>query len=242
MTSTTGESARAADASLTSTSQQLLQPQPESQQGQAALSNSGAEATNAAGLNTASVTFPTEAEPTTSASALSVPSPSTSMSQRSAVAHKLQAPLLVGRAISTLSTASDTTSLSLNTEYTGPIIPPASDTRYCDRRTLIVCFDGTGDEFDQDNSNVVSFFSLLKKGDHVRQLVYYQVCYFLVSCPFVIFSDFKHLHQSFAIHLSQHHDTLKLSSPVLVHTPSRKLHHRSTLPLPKHSILCLQRT
>jgi uncharacterized protein (DUF2235 family) len=41
-------------------------------------------------------------------------------------------------------------------------------------RTLIVCFDGTGDQFDNDNSNVVQFVSLLKKDDKDKQLVYYQ--------------------------------------------------------------------
>jgi uncharacterized protein (DUF2235 family) len=42
------------------------------------------------------------------------------------------------------------------------------------QRTLVVCFDGTGDSFDQDNSNVVQFLSMLKKDDPTKQLVYYQ--------------------------------------------------------------------
>ncbi|CAL1694705.1 unnamed protein product [Somion occarium] len=41
-------------------------------------------------------------------------------------------------------------------------------------RTLVLCFDGTGDQFDADNSNVVLFFSMLKKDDRRQQLVYYQ--------------------------------------------------------------------
>ncbi|KAK7020349.1 DUF2235 domain-containing protein [Favolaschia claudopus] len=41
-------------------------------------------------------------------------------------------------------------------------------------RTLVVCFDGTGDQFDNDNSNIVRFFSMLSKGDRTRQMVYYQ--------------------------------------------------------------------
>jgi len=41
-------------------------------------------------------------------------------------------------------------------------------------RTLVLCFDGTGDEFDADNSNVVQFFSMLKKDDPSRQMAYYQ--------------------------------------------------------------------
>jgi uncharacterized protein (DUF2235 family) len=41
-------------------------------------------------------------------------------------------------------------------------------------RTLVLCFDGTGDQFDTDNSNIVEFFGLLKKDDPSQQLVYYQ--------------------------------------------------------------------
>lgn len=51
-----------------------------------------------------------------------------------------------------------------------PIIPPEHDAR-----TLIVCFDGTGDQFDADNSNVVQLVSLFKRDDRTKQLVYYQV-------------------------------------------------------------------
>ncbi|THU78087.1 hypothetical protein K435DRAFT_973673 [Dendrothele bispora CBS 962.96] len=41
-------------------------------------------------------------------------------------------------------------------------------------RTLVLCFDGTGDQFDLDNSNIVTFFSMLKKDDRSQQMVYYQ--------------------------------------------------------------------
>ncbi|PBK90899.1 hypothetical protein ARMGADRAFT_994888 [Armillaria gallica] len=41
-------------------------------------------------------------------------------------------------------------------------------------RTLVLCFDGTGDQFDADNSNIVQLFSLLKKDDPSQQMVYYQ--------------------------------------------------------------------
>jgi Uncharacterized alpha/beta hydrolase domain (DUF2235) len=55
-----------------------------------------------------------------------------------------------------------------------PAIPPRSDPAFkC--RTLVVCFDGTGDQFDDDNSNVVNFVSLLKKDVPAQQMVYYQV-------------------------------------------------------------------
>ncbi|KAF8274308.1 hypothetical protein EI94DRAFT_1794529 [Lactarius quietus] len=41
-------------------------------------------------------------------------------------------------------------------------------------RTVVLCFDGTGDQFNTDNSNIVNFFSMLKKDDKSQQLVYYQ--------------------------------------------------------------------
>jgi len=50
------------------------------------------------------------------------------------------------------------------------VIPPEHSAR-----TLICCFDGTGDQFDADNSNIVQLVSLLKKDDRSKQMVYYQV-------------------------------------------------------------------
>ncbi|KIL57003.1 hypothetical protein M378DRAFT_88465, partial [Amanita muscaria Koide BX008] len=41
-------------------------------------------------------------------------------------------------------------------------------------RTLVLCFDGTGDQFDNDNSNIVQLVSMLKKDDKTKQMVYYQ--------------------------------------------------------------------
>ncbi|CAL1694110.1 unnamed protein product [Somion occarium] len=51
------------------------------------------------------------------------------------------------------------------------VAPPSSPRQ----RTLVLCFDGTGDQFDEDNSNVVQFLSMLKKDDNTQQLVYYQM-------------------------------------------------------------------
>ncbi|SJK99185.1 uncharacterized protein ARMOST_02475 [Armillaria ostoyae] len=48
-------------------------------------------------------------------------------------------------------------------------IPPKHESR-----TLVLCFDGTGDQFDADNSNIVTLCSLLKKDDRSQQMVYYQ--------------------------------------------------------------------
>ena len=65
-----------------------------------------------------------------------------------------------------------TTQNSLDTNYRGPLIPPTSPEHKF--RTLVLCFDGTGDQFDSDNSNIVQLFSMLSKGDPDRQMVYYQ--------------------------------------------------------------------
>lgn len=40
-------------------------------------------------------------------------------------------------------------------------------------RTIVICLDGTGDQFDADNSNIVELVSCLKK-DSPSQLIYYQ--------------------------------------------------------------------
>ncbi|KAH9486042.1 hypothetical protein JR316_0000106 [Psilocybe cubensis] len=50
-----------------------------------------------------------------------------------------------------------------------PTIPPTHK-----HRTVILCFDGTGDQFDDDNSNIVNFFSMLRKDEPEQQMVYYQ--------------------------------------------------------------------
>ncbi|KAG9089298.1 hypothetical protein FRC06_001632, partial [Ceratobasidium sp. 370] len=41
-------------------------------------------------------------------------------------------------------------------------------------RTLILCFDGTSNRYDEENTNVVKFMSLIKLDVPERQLVYYQ--------------------------------------------------------------------
>ncbi|KAJ4490904.1 hypothetical protein J3R30DRAFT_3694791 [Lentinula aciculospora] len=49
------------------------------------------------------------------------------------------------------------------------VIPPSHP-----YRTLVLCFDGTGDQFDADNSNIIQLFTILKKDDKSQQMVYYQ--------------------------------------------------------------------
>ncbi|KAG8945471.1 hypothetical protein FRC04_000756 [Tulasnella sp. 424] len=54
-------------------------------------------------------------------------------------------------------------------------IPLPSEERPKCPRTLVLCFDGTGNEFEHDkNSNVVLLFQMLKRDDPEHQLVYYQ--------------------------------------------------------------------
>jgi len=50
-------------------------------------------------------------------------------------------------------------------------IPPITFHR---NRTLVLCFDGTGDQFDADITNVAKIFSMLKKDDKNHQMCYYQ--------------------------------------------------------------------
>lgn len=61
---------------------------------------------------------------------------------------------------------------TFSTSSCPPIIPPPGDRTF---KTLVLCFDGTGDQFDLDNSNIVQLVSLLKKDDKTKQMVYYQV-------------------------------------------------------------------
>jgi len=70
------------------------------------------------------------------------------------------------------SALSESTSTKNENAHNGSI-PPTIPIEH-PYRTLVVCFDGTGEQFALDNSNVVEFVSLLKKDDPSQQLVYYQ--------------------------------------------------------------------
>ncbi|KAL0575406.1 hypothetical protein V5O48_006577 [Marasmius crinis-equi] len=84
-----------------------------------------------------------------------------------------------------------------------PIIPPEHS-----NRTLILCFDGTGDQFDSDNSNIVQFVSLLKKDDRSKQMVYYQAGIGTYTAPNIVTPLLskisKILDQAIALHLDAH--------------------------------------
>ncbi|KAJ6483330.1 hypothetical protein C8R45DRAFT_904567 [Mycena sanguinolenta] len=69
----------------------------------------------------------------------------------------------------------DTLFTQSTTAETGPFFPGMTSVPpEHPARTLVLCFDGTGNQFDLDNSNIVEFFSMLSKADRTKQMVYYQ--------------------------------------------------------------------
>jgi hypothetical protein len=68
----------------------------------------------------------------------------------------------------------------------GGEVPPVIPLRTDHRRTLVLCFDGTGDQFQDNNSNIVQFVSMLTKEDDNKQLVYYQESLTNQSSSYVI--------------------------------------------------------
>ncbi|KAF9078518.1 hypothetical protein BDP27DRAFT_1309702 [Rhodocollybia butyracea] len=59
----------------------------------------------------------------------------------------------------------------VNSSIIPAVIPPERDLKH---RMLILCFDGTGDHFDENNSNIVQLCTTLKKEDRSKQMIYYQ--------------------------------------------------------------------
>ncbi|KAF9461525.1 hypothetical protein BDZ94DRAFT_1290707 [Collybia nuda] len=53
-----------------------------------------------------------------------------------------------------------------------PLTIPSRETHPA--RTLVLCFDGTGDQWVANNSNIVELFTMLRKDDRNKQMVYYQ--------------------------------------------------------------------
>ncbi|KAI0284407.1 hypothetical protein BC826DRAFT_1093741 [Russula brevipes] len=79
---------------------------------------------------------------------------------------------------------------------------------YRTSRTFVLCFDGTGDQFDADNTNVVQFCSALKKDDGNQQMVYYQPGVGTYSIPQIV-TPFKarvqkYVNMAIANHLNAH--------------------------------------
>jgi uncharacterized protein (DUF2235 family) len=75
-------------------------------------------------------------------------------------------------------------------------------------RILILCFDGTSDEYSTENTNVVKFFSMLKKDNFENQTCYYQAGIGTFFAPGVVGPLFqwcaKVLDEAFAWYLNAH--------------------------------------
>jgi len=55
-----------------------------------------------------------------------------------------------------------------------PAVQDATSEAKTDGRTIVLCFDGTGNEFSDNITNVLKLYQLLKKEDDKKQLCYYQ--------------------------------------------------------------------
>jgi len=103
---------------------------------------------------------------------------------------------------------SNTTSTSpiLHAQVVAPTPKPTMGTQK--RRNLILCFDGTANQFDGDNTNVVKFYSLLKKDSAEEQICYYQPGIGTYFQPGVVSPFFqwgaKILDEAFAWYLDAH--------------------------------------
>ncbi|KAJ7146429.1 hypothetical protein C8R44DRAFT_837120 [Mycena epipterygia] len=85
-------------------------------------------------------------------------------------------------------------------------IPPTKD-----QRMLVLCFDGTGDQFDNEvhplilfNSNVINLVTMLKKDDKRQQLVYYQAGIGTYTIPEIAHPELAKLHQAVDAMLGSH--------------------------------------
>lgn len=93
---------------------------------------------------------------------------------------------------------------------TGPSYPSAlpSEDDHRKPRTLVLCFDGTSNEFSERNTNVVKLYSILKKDDPNSQLCYYQAGIGTYFQPGVVSPLFRFaarvLDEMFAWYLSEH--------------------------------------
>ncbi len=86
--------------------------------------------------------------------------------------------------------ASDITQIHISDSAPVASVSPAGEEANevkTNARTIILCFDGTGNEYDAKVTNVVKLYSLLRK-DSKNQLCYYQV-----SIPFICSKSLMYL-------------------------------------------------
>ena len=82
---------------------------------------------------------------------------------------------------SALDKDSSETSVTVGSKLSGDP-PPVVPSEHGKGRSLVLCFDGTNNQFGEYNSNIVRFVSLLEKDDRNKQLVYYQVGHVFLKC------------------------------------------------------------
>ncbi|KAH8990234.1 hypothetical protein EDB92DRAFT_1865077 [Lactarius akahatsu] len=94
------------------------------------------------------------------------------------------------------------------TPSSGGIISRTNDRSFTPPRTLVLCFDGTGDQFDADNTNIVRLCSTLEKGDRDQQMVYYQSGVGTLNTPQIVTpiraAFQKYVNMAIANHLDAH--------------------------------------
>ncbi|KAG9101439.1 hypothetical protein FS749_006943 [Ceratobasidium sp. UAMH 11750] len=94
--------------------------------------------------------------------------------------------------------------------YTMPGRLPTIDTRPASGkpRSLVLCFDGTTNVFDDTNTNVVKLFTLLEKNNREEQMVYYQPGVGTYAPPGILLpmslAIAKVLDQGVALYLDKH--------------------------------------
>ncbi|KAI0368948.1 hypothetical protein BV20DRAFT_434793 [Pilatotrama ljubarskyi] len=131
------------------------------------------------------------------------PSPLSGLPQRAATTDGLPSPASIWDSVDSPTSSNGMQRSSSGDTLDYDVVPP-----YHPARTLVLCFDGTGDQFDADNSNIVKFFSLLKKDDRNEQMVYYQPgigTYSSAQSAYPLRAKLDNLLDSmFAWHLSDH--------------------------------------
>ncbi|KAI6161302.1 hypothetical protein EDD17DRAFT_1759354 [Pisolithus thermaeus] len=104
-------------------------------------------------------------------------------------------------------------SSTINVSESDDVLP---STHAC--RTLVLCFDGTGDQFDGDNSNVVQFFSMLKKDDPRQQMAYYQAGIGTYTIPQIATPFYAKLSKTLDMMLGHHLDAHVMGMSPSLHT------------------------
>ncbi|KAH9979651.1 hypothetical protein BJV74DRAFT_888045 [Russula compacta] len=86
--------------------------------------------------------------------------------------------------------------MALNPSCTSAPVPPPDEARQRKPRTLILCFDGTENQYNKHNTNVVKLYSLFRKDISEDQLCYYQAGIGTYFSPGIVSPLFKWVAQA----------------------------------------------